>query len=288
MAIVKTTDIFTPLVDDGYVQGQITACNVTNDIYAMGVVDITGVLVFEAFPYEMPHELAVAMLKGFADFAHDLNAPVVGGHTIINPWPLLGGTAIGISHPSKITYSSTAQPGDTLILTKALGTQPAMAIYRLLNDPQVSLADIFPNLKPKELEELPLLAIKAMTTSDKPVAEIIHEIKINACTDVTGFGLSGHAGEMAENSKVDVTIELIPVFNKAIEISNVLGYGLEKGLSAETAGGLLLSVQSDTLDLILSELKKKNIPAYQVGKVTAGTGKTTVIDSVEILNVKAV
>ena len=98
----------------------------------MGVIDITGVLVFEAFPYEMPHEIAVALLQGFCEFANELNAPVVGGHTIINPWPLLGGCAIGIAHPEKITYSSNAQPGDVLLLTKALGTQPAMAIYRLL------------------------------------------------------------------------------------------------------------------------------------------------------------
>jgi selenide,water dikinase len=130
LALVKTIDIFTPLVDDGYLQGQITACNVTNDIYAMGVTDITGVLVFEAFPSDMPHKIAVDLLKGFHDFCQQLKAPIVGGHTIINPWPLLGGCAIGISHPAKIVYSSTAQPGDSLILTKPLGIQPAMGLYR--------------------------------------------------------------------------------------------------------------------------------------------------------------
>ncbi len=288
LAVVKTLDIFTPLVDDGYIQGEITACNVTNDIYAMGVSDIIGVLIFESFPNEMPHEIAVDLLKGFHNFTKKLNAPVIGGHTIINPWPLLGGCALGVSHPAKITYSSTAQAGDILLLTKALGTQPAMAIYRLLRDSEISIEEIFPDLSRKELEYLPEMAIKTMTTSEKPVAEIIHEIPIHASTDITGFGLVGHAQEMAENSKVDIGIESFPVFKNAIAISKNLGYDLENGASAETAGGLLLSIPPDKVDLIESELRKKKIPAYSIGKVLAGTGKVRVSDSVEILEVKVV
>lgn len=288
LTIVQTIDIFTPLVDDAYLQGEITACNVTNDIYAMGVTDITGILVFEAFPYEMPQEIAVNLLKGFHDFSNKLNAPIIGGHTIINPWPLLGGCATGISHPDRIIYSSGAQPGDILILTKALGTQPAMAVYRLLRDSIISPKEIFPDIAPKDLELLPELAIKTMTTSEKPVAEIIHENPVHAATDVTGFGLVGHAQEIAENSKVNIIIEGFPVFNKAIEASKALGYGLESGISAETAGGLLLSVPPDTLDLIVSELKKKKISAFRVGKVVSGSGKVQVTDSPEILNIKVV
>jgi len=288
LALVKTIDIFTPLTDDAYIQGQITACNVTNDIYAMGVVDITGILVFEAFPYEMPHEIAVDLLKGFHDFAKQIGAPIVGGHTIINPWPQMGGCAIGISHPSKITYSSTAKPGDTLILTKALGTQPAMAIYRLLRDPDISLEELFPDLTRKELEALPDLAVTAMTTTDKPVAEIIREIPVSACTDITGFGLVGHSQEMAETSHVNILIESFPVLNKAVEVSNILGYGLDAGISAETAGGLLLSIPPDQLELVKTELKKRNIPAFQVGKVLEGPGKVELAASPEILNIKAV
>ena len=254
----------------------------------MGVTDITGVLVFEAFPNDMPHEIAVNLLKGFCDFSSQLNAPVIGGHTIINPWPLLGGCAIGISHPAKITYTYNAQPGDSLILTKALGTQPAMAVYRLLRDAKISVEEIFPNITRKELENLPELAIKAMITSEKPVAEIIHEISISAATDITGFGLFGHATEMAENSKVNILIESFPVFSRAVEVSKALGYSLETGGSAETAGGLLLSIPPEKLDLIESELKKKKIPAYQVGKVLSGTGKVHLSDSLEILETKAV
>ncbi len=275
-------------MDDGYLQGQITACNVTNDIYAMGVIDITGILVFEAFPYEMPHEITVQLLKGFHDFSHELGAPVVGGHTIINPWPLLGGCAIGVSHPAKITYSSNAKSGDILLLTKALGTQPAMAIYRLLRDPNISLEEIFPSIARKRLERLPELAIHAMTTSNKPVAEIIREIPINSATDITGFGLLGHAQEMAKSSNVNIIIDTLPIFDQALEASKALGYGLESGTSAETAGGMLLSIPPSKLDLIQTELKKHKVPIFVIGKVTSGIGKAQIISVPEILNVKAV
>jgi selenide,water dikinase len=288
LALVKTIDIFTPLVDDGYLQGEITACNVTNDIYAMGVTDITGILVFEAFPYEMPHEIAVNLLKGFCDFADRLNAPVVGGHTIINPWPLLGGCAIGISHPAKITYSSGAKPGDMLLLTKPLGVQPAMAVYRLLRDPKISIEEIFPNLSRQALENLPELAIKAMITSNKPVAEIIREIPIHAATDITGFGIVGHAQVIAERSQVDITIERLPIFKNSLEVSDNLGYGLKAGKSAETAGGMLLAVPPAKLGSIQMELQKKRIPAFEVGKVIRGKGRVVISDALEIFEIETV
>jgi selenide, water dikinase len=288
LALVKTIDVFTPLVDNGYLQGEITACNVTNDIYAMGVTDITGILVFEAFPYEMPHEIAVDLLKGFCDFANRLNAPVVGGHTIINPWPLLGGCAIGISHPAKITYSSGAKPGDTLLLTKALGVQPAMAVYRLLRDPQVSVEEVFPNLSRQALEDLPKLAIKSLTISNKPVAEIIREIPIHAATDVTGFGIFGHAQTIAERSHVNIVIERLPVFKNSIEVSEILEYGLKTGTSSETAGGMLLAVPPTEFESIQKALQNKGIPAFQVGKVVRGKGTVVISDALEILEIETV
>jgi selenide,water dikinase len=288
VAIVKTIDIFTPLVDDGYLQGQITACNVTNDVYAMGVTDITGILVFEAFPNDMPHDIAVSLLKGFCDYAANLNAFVIGGHTIINPWPLLGGCAIGISHPTKITYSSGAKPGDTLILTKPLGIQPAMAVYRLLRDPEISIENIFPTLSLQELEKLPELAIEALTISNKPVAEIIREIPIHAATDVTGFGLFGHAQVIAERSKVNILLEHMPVFKNSIEVSEILGYGLKTGKSAETAGGMLLSIPPDKIEPIQSELQNRGIPSFIVGKVIRGKGTVLLSDTLDFIEIEAV
>ena len=131
LAVLNTLDFFTPMVDEPEVQGRIAGSNVTSDIYCMAVTKIVSVLTIMAFPENMPSEIAVGMLKGFGDFCREMDAPVVGGHTIRNPWPIIGGAATGIGDPEKIVYTRGAKVGDTLFLTKPLGIAPAMAAYRM-------------------------------------------------------------------------------------------------------------------------------------------------------------
>ena len=131
IVILNTLDFFTPMVDEPEIQGRIAGSNVTSDIYALSVTNIASVLSIMAYPEDMPDELAVGMLKGFGDFCREMGAPVVGGHTIRNPWPIIGGAATGIGDPEKIVYTKGAQVGDKLFLTKPLGIAPAMAAYRL-------------------------------------------------------------------------------------------------------------------------------------------------------------
>ena len=131
LAVLNTLDFFTPMVDEPETQGRIAGSNVTSDIYALAVTKIVSVLSIMAFPENMPDELAVGMLKGFSDFCREMGAPVVGGHTIRNPWPIIGGAATGIGDPEKIVYTCGAKVGDKLFLTKPLGIAPAMAAYRL-------------------------------------------------------------------------------------------------------------------------------------------------------------
>ena len=131
LAVLNTLDFFTPMVDEPEIQGRIAGSNVTSDIYALAVTNIVSVLSIMAFPENMPDELAVGMLKGFGDFCREMGAPVVGGHTIRNPWPIIGGAATGVSEIEKIVYTKGAQVGDRLFLTKPLGIAPAMAAYRL-------------------------------------------------------------------------------------------------------------------------------------------------------------
>jgi selenide,water dikinase len=140
IAILNTLDFFTPMVDEPEVQGRIAGSNVTSDIYTLGVTKIASVLTIMAYPENMPSELAVGMLKGFGDFCHEMNAPVVGGHTIRNPWPIIGGAATGIGDPKKIVYTKGAKPGDRLFLTKPLGIAP-MAAYRLRKKRKAKIAE---------------------------------------------------------------------------------------------------------------------------------------------------
>ena len=115
LAVLNTLDFFTPMVDEPEIQGRIAGSNVTSDIYALAVTNIVSVLSIMAFPENMPDELAVGMLKGFGDFCREMGAPVVGGHTIRNPWPIIGGAATGIGDPEKIVYTRGAKVGDKLV-----------------------------------------------------------------------------------------------------------------------------------------------------------------------------
>ena len=119
IAVLNTLDFFTPMVDEPEIQGRIAGSNVTSDIYCMAVTKIASVLTIMAFPENMPTELAVGMLKGFGDFCREMDAPVVGGHTIRNPWPIIGGAATGVGDPEKIVYTRGAKVGDKLFLDQA-------------------------------------------------------------------------------------------------------------------------------------------------------------------------
>ena len=145
------------------------------------------------------------MLKGFGDFCREMGAPVVGGHTIRNPWPIIGGAATGVGDPEKIVYTRGAQVGDQLFLTKPLGIAPAMAAYRLRKEPdgQELLKDLPEDLIDTAVNE----AIQGMISSNKPVAEAMQKVPVHAATDVTGFGLKGHAANMAMLGKVDIVID---------------------------------------------------------------------------------
>ncbi len=193
LAVLNTLDFFTPMVDEPEIQGRIAGSNVTSDIYALAVTNIVSVLSIMAFPENMPDELAVGMLKGFGDFCREMDAPVVGGHTIRNPWPIIGGAATGVSEIDKIVYTRGAQVGDSLFLTKPLGIAPAMAAYRLRKEEEGKelLQDVPEDLVEAAVNE----AIEGMITSNKPVAEAMQKVPVHAATDVTGFGLERSRGE---------------------------------------------------------------------------------------------
>jgi selenide,water dikinase len=256
----------------------------------MGTTDIIGVLIFLAVDPKMPINIASKIMYGFQEFCTNDGTTILGGQTIQNPWPLIGGEAMGISKIDKIIYSTGAKVNDTLVLTKPLGIQPIMAAYRIVRDEDSEFAELVYNIiSNKDLKITEKLTIKSMITSNKPVAEVMNQIPVNAATDITGFGLIGHAEEMLIKDKsMDINITKLPIFKGAIQISELCSYGLQEGRAAETAGGMLLSVSSDNLDLLLSELKKRNITPRIVGEVKTGTGKVTIDKNSEIEEVKVV
>ncbi len=284
LALIETVDFFTPNIDEPMIQGEISACNTTNDIYAMGAVEIVSVLVIMGAPTDMPFEISRDLLKGFKNFCERLGTHIVGGHTIINPWPFIGGCAVGLAHPNSVVYNRGAKVGDILLLTKPLGTQPAMAAYRLLKEEQ-QLIDLSEYLPTKVIDRAIQKAIEIMTTTNKPIAEIMQEIKVNAATDVTGFGLTGHAREVATQSKVNIVIDTMPIIEGTGILSDQLGYALKDGTSAETAGGMLLSLSRDNVDVFKEKLIERGLQSFEVGHVKEGSGQVSIVPDMRIIEV---
>jgi selenide,water dikinase len=281
IAVLNTLDFFTPMVDEPEIQGRIAGSNVTSDIYALAVTKIVSVLSIMAFPENMPDELAVGMLKGFGDFCREMGAPVVGGHTIRNPWPIIGGAATGVADPEKIVYTRGAKVGDRLFLTKPLGIAPAMAAYRLRKEEegQELLKEV-----PEELVEAAVNeAINVMISSNKPVAEAMQRVPVHAATDVTGFGLTGHAGNMAMLGKVDIVIDQLAVIRGTPILAELFGYPLLLGEAKETAGGMLIAVAKIDTDDLLDELEKRKVRHFEVGYVTEGCGNVNVLKNTKVI-----
>ncbi len=281
LAVLNTLDFFTPMVDEPEIQGRIAGSNVTSDIYALGVTKIASVLSIMAYPENMPDELAVGMLKGFGDFCREMDAPVVGGHTIRNPWPIIGGAATGIGEIGKIVYTKGAQVGDKLFLTKPLGIAPAMAAYRLRKDPEGKelLADVQEEIVDAAINE----AIEGMITSNKPVAEAMQQVPVHAATDVTGFGLKGHSANIAMLGKVDIVIDQLAVIRGTPQLAEIFGYPLLTGEAKETAGGMLIAVGKDDADRLQDELDKRKVRHFEVGYVAKGEGNVTVLKNAKVL-----
>jgi selenide, water dikinase len=280
-AILNTLDFFTPIVDEPEIQGRIAGSNVTSDIYALGVTKIVSVLSIMAYPEDMPDELAVGMLKGFGDFCREMDAPVVGGHTIRNPWPIIGGAATGVGDPEKVVYTKGAKAGDRLFLTKPLGIAAGMAAYRLRKEPEGQ--ELLKEVPEDLVEEAVSEAIEGMITSNKPVADAMQSVPVHAATDVTGFGLKGHAANMAVLGKVDIVIDQLAVIRGTPVLAELFGYPLLQGEAKETAGGMLIAVSKQDEDDLLSELDRRKVRHFEVGYVKEGVGNVTILKDARVI-----
>ena len=201
IAIVQTVDFFTPIVDDPYAFGAISAANSLSDIYAMGATPLFGLNIVGFPSNRLPLKVLEEILRGAQDKAREAGISILGGHTVDDTEPKYGMAVTGIVHPGKILRNSTAQVGDVLVLTKPLGMGIiATALKRGLADQTTAQK-----------------AIAIMSTLNKIAAETLANFTVHACTDVTGFGLLGHLHEMAAGSQADVELNLsaIPILPEA-------------------------------------------------------------------------
>ncbi len=191
LAIVNTVDFFTPIVDDPYLFGQVAATNSLSDVYAMGGEPATAMNIV-CFPKDkMDIQVLGKILKGGAEKVHEAGAVIIGGHSIIDDEIKYGMAVTGVIHPDRVLRNVGVQEGDALILTKALGTGIISTALK----------------KGKASKESVDAAVTSMTTLNKNASTVIRKHRVHACSDVTGYGLLGHALEMATGSGVTLVVE---------------------------------------------------------------------------------
>ncbi|NHN49095.1 selenide, water dikinase SelD [Halostella sp. JP-L12] len=267
LALVSTVDFFTPIVDDPYDFGRVAACNAASDAFATGATENLDCLVVLGLPRAVT-EAAPAILAGITDAIDRMGGVVAGGHTITNPWPFAGGAVSATAAPEDLLTSRGATPGDRLYLTKPLGTQSAMGALRVSDD---EFGDLVRETAGRPVERIGNEALAWMTTPNRDAAAAARGLA-TAATDVTGFGLAGQARVLAENSGVGVEVTRLPVVAGSPELSRLFGYGLEDGESAETSGGLLLSVPDERAADLEARLDDAGVFYWRVGRVTEGSG----------------
>jgi selenide,water dikinase len=270
-AIVFTLDFFPPLVDDPGTFGRIAATNALNDVFAMGGSPLLA-LSIAAFPEELPDDVLARCFAAADEQVRAAGALLAGGHTIRDTEVKYGLAVVGTVHPDGIWQKSTAQPGDALFVTKPIGTGLVLAGKGDATE-----------------------AVEWMTTLNKDAADALRPFAPNAVTDVTGFGLFGHAHELAERSGVRVVIETIPPLGDALELARagvrtggdprnrefapvdadgVAEETLALGYDAQTAGGLLVSLPADKALSLQAEFQRRGLFLVRIGSVEAGEGVT--------------
>jgi selenide,water dikinase len=265
LALVQTVDFFTPIVDDPYDFGRVAACNAASDAFATGATDDLSCLVTLALPRDLTDH-ATAILSGMADLLDGVDGVVAGGHTTLNPWPVAGGAVTATAHPDALLTTREAAPGDRLYLTKPLGTQPAMGALRVRDSEFVATVR---DAVDRPVADIGREALDWMTTPNRAAAQVARD-HASAATDVTGFGLLGEASVLAANSGVGVEITHLPVVEGTPALSRLFGYGLEDGESAETSGGLLLSVPAGRAADLEAGLDDAGVFWREVGRVVDG------------------
>ena len=282
-ANVATTDFFPPVVDDPYAFGAVAAANALSDIYAMGG-DPLFCLNLVGFPDDLDSAILTDILRGGAEKVREAGAVIAGGHTVTDKEPKYGLAAIGLVHPDHIFTKGGARPGDVLLLTKSIGTGVITTAHKR------------EAVRPDDLAA----AIASMTTLNHAASRALRTLgpALHACTDITGFGLLGHALEMATQSDAAIRFSLaaipfLPGARAYAEAGNVPG-GTERNAThiapyvtyspaigdvdrlllcdPQTSGGLLAAVDPAALEQAAAALEAAGVLCWRIGSVEAGAG----------------
>ena len=289
LALIQTLDFFTPVVDDPYLFGQIAAANSLSDVYAMGGEPRTALNIV-GFPSCLDPKILGRILEGGASKVLEAGAILAGGHSIQDDEPKYGLSVTGFVNPNKIFKNYGSQPGDVIIITKQIGSG-------LINTAiKAEMAE------KSQIDEV----VTVMTSINKKAKEVIENYPISACTDITGFGLAGHAMEMAASSKVtfEIDVNKVPYIDGALEMAkmglvpagtynnkdyisgdvesiNIEECYLDLMYDPQTSGGLLITLPESEVENIMKDFEKKNMDTKVavIGRVLEKQEKSIVLKS---------
>ena len=289
LALIQTLDFFTPVVDDPYLFGQIAAANSLSDVYAMGGEPRTALNIV-GFPSCLDPKILGRILEGGASKVLEAGAILAGGHSIQDDEPKYGLSVTGFVNPNKIFKNYGSQPGDVIIITKQVGSG-------LINTAiKAEMAE------KSQIDEV----VTVMTSLNKKAKEVIENYPISACTDITGFGLAGHAMEMAASSKVtfEIDVNKVPYIDGALEMAkmgivpagtynnkdyisgdvescNIEECYLDLMYDPQTSGGLLITLAESEVENIMKDFEKKNMDTKVavIGRVLEKQEKSIVLKS---------
>lgn len=275
LSLISTTDFFYPLVDDPYMQGKIGCANVLSDLYAMGIYNCDNILMILAASRDMPererHIVTKELIRGFNDLAKEAETEITGGQTVLNPWPIIGGAATSVCTKDEFINPIHLEVGDVIVLTKPLGTQPAVNAHQWLAKDNQYWKQIKDVITPEEVKYAYEKAMYSMARLNRNGAKLMMKYGAHGATDVTGFGILGHATNLAENqpSPMNIEIHTLPIIKKMVEVDKTVElFKLLEGFSAETSGGLMLCIPADKAEKYIAEIQElDNEPAWIIGRV---------------------
>lgn len=287
-ALVQTVDFFTPIVDDPFAYGQIAAANALSDVYAMGGRPLTA-LAIAGFPKDADRALLRAIFAGGLDKLHEAGVALLGGHTVQDSEIKFGYAVTGEIEPDHVWSNAGARPGDVLLLTKALGTGAIATAIKFGRAPAEAVEG----------------AVRSMLALNRPASEALRRLPkgtVRACTDVTGFGLAGHASEMAAASgcTLEIRAGAIPLLAGALDLveanvpgggrTNAAHFGPRVSYAADidprrvqlmhdpqTSGGLLVAVDAGRVGDAEAVLRKANVEFAIIGRAVRSSGPLVVV-----------
>lgn len=287
LAVVQTLDFFTPIVDDPFDYGRIAALNSINDVWAMGGTPITAMAI-TCFPKKgVDFEILGEIMRGGLSVLIENNVMLVGGHSVQSNEIMFGYSVTGLIHPDEVAANAGAKPGDVLILTKPIGTGVISTGIKF----------------GKASSEIAAASVAVMLTPGRKAAEAMREFGVRGATDITGFGLMGHAWELAKGSGVTIEINAanVPLIDGALDMARrkMLTQGdktnreyvgndilIDTDITREmasllfdpqTAGGMLISIDADKASALLARLLETYADASIIGRVAEKGARSLVV-----------